>query len=250
MDRAPLPPSRRRRRQASRLRPRRPSPAAWIAAVVPGPGAGAASRRRRRQRRLSVWLLVGLAAASLLWLSRGWWQPPPPRPQLILVLGGDVDREKAAARLARHDGLPVVVSSGTNPEYATWLFHVREGLPAHHLHLDYRATDTLTNFTSLVDDLRRAHIRHALLVTSSDHMERALLVGRIVAGSRGITLTPIAVACGRHCQPETRRRIWGDGLRALIWVVSGLDVRHWAEEHLAPWLPAGLERSGPHRASG
>lgn len=206
-----------------------------------------------RPRRRSAWRLLPLAAAAtaLLWLSRGWWWPEPPPPQMILVLGGDVDREKVAARLARHDGLPVVVSGGTNPEYARWLFQEREGLPPSRLRLDYRATDTLTNFTSLVDDLRRAHIRHALLVTSSDHMDRALLVGRIVAGSRGIHLTPVAVPCGDLCEPEGRRVVWSDGLRALVWVVSGRDLRHWAEEHLAPWLQrSGVGRSDPPRASG
>jgi uncharacterized SAM-binding protein YcdF (DUF218 family) len=112
---------------------------------------------------------------------------------MILVLGGDKDRELVAADLARRDGLPVVVSGGTNPEYAHWIFEEREGLPSHQVQLDYRASDTLSNFTSLVDDLHKARIRHALLVTSSDHLERALLVGRIVAGSRGIQLTPVAV---------------------------------------------------------
>lgn len=210
-------------------------------------------RSRRRRWRLGPWLLGPwlLAAGGLLWLSRGWWLPDPPPPQMILVLGGDVDRETAAARLSRHDGLPVVVSGGTNPEYARWLFEQREGVPPSRLRLDYRATDTVTNFTSLVDDLRRARIRHALLVTSSDHMQRALLVGRIVAGSRGIHLTPVAVPCGDRCLPEGRRLVWGDGLRALIWVVSGRDLRHWAEEHLAPWLHrGGVERSDPPRASG
>jgi uncharacterized SAM-binding protein YcdF (DUF218 family) len=115
---------------------------------------------------------------------------------MILVLGGDKDRELAAADLARRDGLPVVVSGGSNPEYAHWIFEEREGLPSHQVQLDYRARDTLSNFTSLVDDLRRARIRHALLVTSRDHMDRALLVGRIVAGSRGIHLTPVPVPCG------------------------------------------------------
>ncbi|MFM7086002.1 MAG: YdcF family protein [Cyanobium sp.] len=175
---------------------------------------------------------------------------------MILVLGGDVERERMAARLAREDALPVLVSSGSNPEYARWLFQEQEGLPASRLRLDYRAIDTVSNFTSLVDELERSRIHHALLVTSSDHMPRALLVGRIVAGSRGIHLTPVGVSCGSRCKPEGRRRIWGDGLRAMVWVVSGRDLRHWAEEHLAPWLepdglgPDGGEGSGPPPASG
>lgn len=197
-------------------------------------------RRRRQRRGGGGWLVAGLAGLALLWLSRGWWWPTPPPPQMILVLGGDASREAAAARLARQRGLPVVVSGGSNPEYAHWLFEEQEGLPAHQVQLDYRAHDTLSNFTSLVDDLRRARIRHALLLTSSDHMDRALLVGRIVAGSRGIHLTPVAVPCGDRCFPEGRRKVWGDGARAALWVATGRDLRSWAAERLGPWL----ERAG------
>ena len=192
-------------------------------------------RRRRRGGSGPLWFLA-LLGSALVWLSRGWWWPQPPPPQMILVLGGDKDRELAAAVLARRDGLPVVVSGGTNPEYAHWLFEERAGLPSHQVQLDYRARDTLSNFTSLADDLRQARVRHALLVTSSDHMDRALLVGRIVAGSRGIHLTPVPVPCGDHCVVESRRKIWGDGLRAARWVLSGRDLRSWAAERLLPWL--------------
>ena len=188
---------------------------------------------RSRRRRSSPWGLVALLlAGGLLWLSRGWWWPAPPPAQMILVLGGDVAREQEAAALAVRKGLPVVVSGGSNPEYAHWLFEQRQGLPPHQVQLDYRARDTLSNFTSLVDDLRQARIRHALLVTSSDHMDRALLVGRIVAGSRGIHLTPVPVSCGGRCQPEGRRKVWGDGVRAAVWVLSGRDLRGWAAAHL------------------
>jgi uncharacterized SAM-binding protein YcdF (DUF218 family) len=201
------------------------------------------SRPRRRRRGWSR-LALCAAAAGLLWLSRGWWWPTPPPPQLILVLGGDLDRERHAAALAEELGLPVVVSGGSNPEYAYWLFEQRQGLPPGQVQLDYRAQDTLTNFTSLVDDLRRARVRHALLVTSSDHMERALLVGRIVAGSRGIHLTPEPVDCGDLCQPELRRKIWGDGLRGALWVLTGRDFKGWAAAHLPGQLGPAGDRSG------
>ena len=199
------------------------------------------ARRRAARRPLASLLLVLAAAGGLAWLSRGLWQPPLPPPQLILVLGGDVDRERFAGALARRDGLPVLVSGGSNPEYAAWQFG-QQGLDAARVHLDYRATDTLTNFTSVVDELRRARVRHVLLVTSSDHMNRALLVGRLVAGSRGITLTPVAVPCGARCLPEGRRKVWGDGLRAALWVLTGRDLRSWAAERFVPLLEAGRRR--------
>lgn len=149
---------------------------------------------------------------------------------MILVLGGDVDREEMAGRLARRYGLPVVVSGGSNPEYAQWLF-ANEGLRRSQFQLDYRARDTLGNFTSLVDELRQARVRHMLLVTSSDHMPRALTIGRIVAGSRGIRLTPVEVPCGSRCHPERPEKVWGDGFRALVWVLTGRDVRAWGARH-------------------
>ena len=195
-------------------------------------------RRRPRRRRSGAGrrLLLGLAGAGLLgWLSRGLWLAPLPPPQMILVLGGDVERERVAGELARRDGLPVLVSGGSNPEYAHWLFG-RQGLDQARVRLDYRATDTLSNFTSVVDELKRSRVRHVLLVTSSDHMERALLVGRVVAGSRGIGLTPVPVPCGQRCEPEGWRKVWSDGLRAALWVVTGRDVRGWAAERFGPLL--------------
>ena len=222
-----------------RRRPRRPDSTGPTPVAPPQRVRRAPPSPRRPGRGKGV--LLGLAGLALLWLSRGVWWPTPPPPQMILVLGGDADREAAAARLARSDGLPVVVTGGTNPEYAHWLFQQKEGLPSRQVQLDYRARDTVSNSTSLVDDLRKSRIRHALLVTSTDHMQRALLVGRIVAGSRGIHLTPVPVPCGDLCVVEGRRRLWGDGARAALWVVSGQDIRPWVEERVAPWLEkAGL----------
>lgn len=148
-------------------------------------------------------------------------------PQRILVLGGDADRERIGLRLARQLALPLVVSGGTNPEYAQWLME-HEGVRTNEVRLDYRAQDTLGNFTSLVDELQADGVEHVLLVTSEDHLPRALIVGGIVAGSRGIRLTGVPVSCAQRCRTESLGKRWGDGLRALAWVVSGRDLKPWA----------------------
>jgi len=192
-------------------------------------------RRRPRRRGRARRLLLLAALCAVAWSSRGLVFPSLPPPQLVLVLGGDVERERVGAEVAKREGLPVMVSGGSNPEYAHWLFRGR-GLDDTRVLLDYRATDTLSNFTSVVDDLKRSKIRHVVLVTSSDHMDRALMVGRVVAGSRGIGLTPLAVPCGERCVPEDWRKVWGDGLRAALWVVSGRDLRDWAAERFGPLL--------------
>jgi uncharacterized SAM-binding protein YcdF (DUF218 family) len=180
------------------------------------------------------WFLLAGLLAGLAVIVPGRLGRDPARatdPQLILVLGGEPAREQWAARIARRSRLPVLVSGGTNPEFARWVF-ARAGLPPGRVRLDYRARDTLGNFTTVADDLRRSGVRHVLLVTSEDHMDRALLVGRVVAGSRGIRLTPAPVPCAPRCLPESRRKIWGDGLRALVWVVSGRDLRLLVEQGL------------------
>lgn len=148
-------------------------------------------------------------------------------PERILVLGGDVDRERAGLQLSRRLNLPLVVSGGSNPEYAHWLMET-EGLREGQVVLDYRANDTLGNFTSLVDDLREQGVQHVLLVTSEDHLPRALTVGSLVAGSRGIRLTGVPVSCGVDCVQESPGKRWGDGLRALAWVITGRDLKPWA----------------------
>jgi uncharacterized SAM-binding protein YcdF (DUF218 family) len=148
-------------------------------------------------------------------------------PQRILVLGGDLDRERVGLRLAQQLSLPLVVSGGSNPEYAQWL--VRDaGMDQSRVLLDYRAKDTFSNFTSLVDDLKRDGVRHVYLVTSEDHLPRAMTVGRLVAGSRGIRLTGVPVACQPACLEETWGKRLGDGIRALTWVITGQDLKPWA----------------------
>ena len=122
-------------------------------------------RRRAPRRSLASLLLVLAAAGGLAWLSRGLWQPPLPPPQLILVLGGDVDRERVAGALARRDGLPVLVSGGSNPEYAAWQFG-QQGLDAARVHLDYRATEETTTAATDVSGSRSSRVNEGLASAS------------------------------------------------------------------------------------
>lgn len=141
-------------------------------------------------------------------------------PDAIVVLGGDQEREAFAARMAQdHGDLPVWVSSGTNPEYAEWLFFEEAGLPRDRVNLDYRAVDTVTNFTTLVPDLKAEGIDKIYLVTSDNHMRRARLIGEIVLGSNDIAFEPVAVPSS--LAPEPVNKAVRDGARALLWTLTG-----------------------------
>lgn len=164
------------------------------------------------------WLVLGLV--PLLWLGHHRVKAHFQEPEAILVLGGSTEREKYAAQLARtNPDLSVWVSSGSNPEYAEWLFQDAQ-IPPDRVRLDYRAVDTVTNFTTLVDDLKAAGITSVYLVTSDYHMRRAQIIGQVVLGSRGITFQPLPVPSD-HPSPESMTRSVRDGARAVLWVLTG-----------------------------
>jgi len=142
-----------------------------------------------------------------------------PRPQAILTLGGDPRREEAAAQLARHyPSLDVWVSTGETRQKSEAIFQ-SSGIPDDRLHLDYRAVDTVTNFTTLVSDFRQRGIRHIFVVTSDFHMPRAKAIAAIVLGSQGITFTPVAVPSNRP--KESSARVLRDMGRSVVWIVTG-----------------------------
>lgn len=139
--------------------------------------------------------------------------------QAILVLGGSEQREKFAAEFARqHPEIPIWVSGGSPKDYAKRLF-LNAGIDSQRLHLDYRAVDTVTNFTSLVKVFQRLGIKKIYLITSDYHMRRARTIGEIVLGSRGIDLKPIPVPSERS--PEPIEKTIRDGARALLWLATG-----------------------------
>ncbi|WAL60596.1 YdcF family protein [Thermocoleostomius sinensis A174] len=160
---------------------------------------------------VSLMLLLGSSSQLLedFWAS----------PQAVLVLGGATEREQFAAEFARqHPALPIWVSSGSNPEYAEWLF-AEAGIAADRVHLDYRAVDTVTNFTTLVDEFQRQGINSVYVITSDYHMRRAVVIGEIVLGSRGITLEPIAVP-SKHAN-EPLDKVVRDAARSILWITTG-----------------------------
>lgn len=154
-----------------------------------------------------------------------------PQPQAILTLGSWSDREYFTAQFAtNHPHLEVWVSSGTPPENARAIFRAFN-IPDERVHLDRRAVDTVTNFTSLVADFKQRRIQHLYLITSDYHMARAKAIATLILGSAGITFTPISVPSGEA--PESWLRILRDIGRSILWIFTGhtgasLNPEFWA----------------------
>ncbi len=142
-----------------------------------------------------------------------------PLPQAILTLGGGSAREEFTAKFAQmYPSLEIWVSSGTPPNNAREIFQ-KAGIPNTRVHIDSRAVDTLTNFTSLVADFKQRNFQHIYLITSDFHMQRAEAIATLVLGSQGIAFTPVFVPSDKP--PESWLLVLRDSCRALIWVFTG-----------------------------
>lgn len=143
-----------------------------------------------------------------------------PLPEAILVLGGGTDREKAAAQIAAaYPAIEVWVSTGDGRPGVVYTIFEEVGVQKSRVHLDFRATDTVTNFTTLVADFQQRDIQHLYLITSDFHMPRATVIAILVLGHSGITFTPIPTSTAMP--QESWLRIARDGGRSLLWIATG-----------------------------
>lgn len=175
------------------------------------------TKPRRSSKKLFFLRLILMAIP--LWFGYKILQSYLVEPEAIFVLGGAEEREKFAADLAKkHPKLQIWVSSGSPKGYVKKIF-ARRGIEGDRLHLDYQASDTVTNFTTLVNELEASSIDSVYLVTSENHMLRALVVGEIIFGSRGIVIKPASVPA--KDPPEPMQKCWRDGARAVLWLATG-----------------------------
>ncbi len=175
--------------------------------------------RRHRWRLLKFLLPISPLLAPVAWIGYREVENTWLQPQAIFVLGGEEEREIFAAKFARtHPNLPVWISSGAPPGYTHRVFK-KAGVAADNLHLDYQASDTVTNFTTMVDRFESKGITSVYLVTSDDHLQRARTIGEIVFGSRGIKVKPLAFTSGRSTEPI--QKTLRDGARSLVWLMTG-----------------------------
>jgi hypothetical protein len=110
-------------------------------------------------------------------------------PGTFLILGGSKNRELECAKLLKdvlssRSGGHIILSSGSTNQLE---LAAAANIVPQLVHIDRRAVDTLTNFTSLVKDLRRSGCKSVAIVTSQSHMKRAYPIALIVFGSYGIS---------------------------------------------------------------
>ena len=156
----------------------------------------------------------------LAWTWFLWWQASLQSPSWIVVLGGGIRREMLAARLAKsYPNLPVIVSSGSSLPCLYRVFVEESGVAWRRVRVDFRAVDTLTNFTTLLPYLQSNQPRKVFMITDQGNLPRASVLAWLIWGSRGIATEPVLVeGIGHH---ESWSKTFADGIRAIAWVLLG-----------------------------
>ncbi|AFY75405.1 hypothetical protein Syn7502_03568 [Synechococcus sp. PCC 7502] len=149
----------------------------------------------------------------------------------ILILGGSPKREVYGAKYAvAHPDMPIWVSGGSPKEYSDEIF-AKAGIKSDRYTLDYRAVDTVTNFTTLVDEFKARQITDVYVITDTFHMPRAQIIGSVVLGSRGIKMHPVPIPPQMAYYPEHKYRekeitskSVRDGARSVLWLFTGVTL--------------------------
>ena len=176
-----------------------------------------------------VWLkLFGLTGVGATLLLAGWIAmrleitlQQTPEPQAILILDGDDQRVRQGANFAQqHPDLPIWISGYTSRRSA-----IRAAFTAaqvsDRVRYDLRATDTVTHFTTLVDDFVVQDIHYVYVITSDYHMARAQTIATVIFGSRGVAIAPVPQPSQHHPPEESWVKVVRDGSRALLWLATG-----------------------------
>ena len=149
-----------------------------------------------------------------------WWQTSLQPPNSIVVLGGGIRREMLAAKFAKYyPDLPIIISSGSTLPCLYRVFVEESGVDWRRVKVDFRAVDTLSNFTTLLPYLQSHQARKVFMFTEQGNLPRASALAWIVWGSRGIAIEPVLVEGIGH--RESWLKTFADSTRAIVWLLLG-----------------------------
>ena len=175
---------------------------------------------KNKQRKLIIIAIISflISISSAIPIRLAIAQHQMPNPQAILTLGGGHPREVFTAEFAKfRPNLPIWVSTGSKEMKAREIFQ-NAGISNRRVYIDRRATDTVTNFTTLVNDFKKQNIQHVYLITDDFHLPRAKAIAFVVLGSKGIAYTPIFLETNLPVEPKIK--IIRDIIRSFFWILT------------------------------
>ena len=140
---------------------------------------------------------------------------------IILELGGNAARLYKVIELAEeHTSAEVIVSSEGSPDHVVSLLR-GAGINDDRFLLDFKAWDTVTNFTETVKLIKSFKPKNLYVVTDKFHMKRSMAIARAVYFLSGIKLIPCPYMGSEPHDPENPKYVRDDRFRAWLWRLTG-----------------------------
>lgn len=163
---------------------------------------------------------------------------------VILHLGGNIARLEKTAELAwQYPNAKIVISSEL-PRSEIIRQLKLFGVSLDRCCLDFKAWDTVTNFTETLPIMRTLRARRVLVVTDLFHMRRSMAIARAVYFLRRITPVACPFMGGDLARTEHDQLVRTDMFRGWFWRITGwlLYYRHVFYERMPLLRAAELER--------
>lgn len=140
---------------------------------------------------------------------------------LILELGGNPARLYRVIELARqYPDAKVIISSEGSPDHVVGLLR-GAGIPDDRFILDFKAWDTVTNFTHTLQLAKSYAPGIIYVVTDQFHMKRAMAIATAVYFLSGMRIIPSPYMGSEPHDPEDPKYVRDDRFRAWLWRLTG-----------------------------
>lgn len=136
----------------------------------------------------------------------------------ILHLGGSLQRLTKTIQLAKQNPTSLIVVSSEGDPREVMRTLLGAGIERYRIVLDYKAWDTVTNFTKTKKLIKNIGTKTLYVVTDGFHMTRSMGIAHIVYFGSDINLIACPSSSGGS---EPWDLLIGDWLRALVWRLTG-----------------------------
>ena len=140
---------------------------------------------------------------------------------VILELGGNPARLYRVLELAnQYPDAKIVVSSESSPEHVVGLLR-GSGITDDRFILDFKAWDTVTNFTKTLKLICSYKPKKLYVVTDKFHMRRSIAIATAVYFLRGIKVIAEPYLGSEPHPPESDELVRYDRNRSYLWRLTG-----------------------------
>jgi vancomycin permeability regulator SanA len=139
----------------------------------------------------------------------------------IIHLGGNVRRlNKAIETYRQNPGAFIIISSEDNTQQCVDKLKAA-GIPDTDYIFDFNAWDTVTNFTTTFNYIRKRGTKTLFVVTDRFHMPRAMAIANIVYLFTGVKLVACESLEGDLNRKESKGKVQEAVIRATLWKFFG-----------------------------